>query len=811
MAGEAVSLGSLLKQHRLTAGLSQEALAERSGVSLRAISGLEREPSRAAYPATIKLLADALGLSEDDRVALENTVVRRRRPRAGSEGQPGSVRAAGATPLVTAGEAGALSGLRVEPATILDREAELETLGQFLLGDKVRLLTLTGPAGVGKSRLAAEVDSRTAGHYPQGVYFVDLSTVRDVDLVLPAIAGSLGLPNASGNTLMARLQEYLQNRTLLLVLDSFEYVRSAAGILAELLTTCPNLTLMVTSREPLHLRAEQVFQVAPLALPALHPFPSLPDLARVASVALFVERARAISSEFVLTAEDAPAVAEICVRLDGLPLAIEQAAARISLLSPQMIRDRLVRPLSLLRWAARDVPERQQTLRGAIGWSYDLLDEGERALFRRLSVFVGGFTLEAAEAVGASVPEPAIDVLEAMASLVESSLVTHDGGTEGGRRYYLLESMREYALEQLAINGEDEAARQAHALYMLELAERAAPALEGREQQVWFLVLEQERRNLGSAIRWLLGRGEGTLAMRLATALGNFWWRQGYLVEGNAALREALEKTRDVEPKRRAKALNALAVILISLGEETRARTMFDEVLALARSADDPEEIARALTNFGLLAFETEDYVSGARIFREARAGWAALGNGRGEAMVCCRLGVMMLFAGDLDQGEDLLIQAEQGYRAVGDDRGARPAQAWLGWAAAERGDMPRAVALLGPLLETGALLEDPTLLYLCSFLLICLRGSPWDAGQVARLLGAQESYCNFKGFWLTSWCRSRWAGAISALQRRLSPAAYEGAIVEGRRLSSTQMLWLMHDMVAVLAPASPPAQEKSL
>jgi len=391
----------------------------------------------------------------------------------------------------------------------------------------------------------------------------------------------------------------------------------AASGLAELLAAAPRVTLLVTSREALHLRREQTFHVPPLPLPDPQHLPSLEQLSQIPSVALFVQRAQAIDPDFALTEDNARAIAELCVHLDGLPLAIELAAARTTLLSPQMILERLGQRLSLLRWQARDLPERQQTLRSAIAWSYDLLSPEEQVLFRRLGIFAGSFSLEAAEAIGAGghgagiprdsawVSPTGLDALEGLASLVDKSLVQVQGMEGDTVRYVLLESIRDYALERLAETGELDAAGRIHARYYLDLAELAEPELTGREQRAWFHRLELAHENLRAALRWFSEHGEGELGLRLATALGYFWEARGYMAEGQRQLEEALAAGRSLSFEQVAGLIQAALDGAIQVGppeeapQEPRPHTLLspreEEVLHLVAQGFPNKQIAQEL------------------------------------------------------------------------------------------------------------------------------------------------------------------------------------------------------------------------
>jgi len=683
---------------------------------------------------------------------------------------------------------------RADPVSFLGRTHEVELICQLLVGGTARLLTLTGPAGVGKTRLAHEVANRFGDAFPDGIWFVDLTPLRDPALVPSALARSLGLPDAGPDPLSA----YLHGRETLLILDNFEQVLPAAPLLDGLLGMAPGLRLLVTSRELLRLRAEQTLPVPPLALPDPHHLPPLQHLSQIPSVALFLRRVKMINPGFRLSDENARAVAELCVRLDGLPLAIELAAARTQLLSPQMLLERLERRLSLLHWEAQDLPERQHTLRAAIAWSYDLLSPEEQVLFRRLGVFVGGFTLEAADAIAAEAPNRSIDVLEGLASLVDKSLVQSEEDGEGGHRFRLLESVREFALEQVTTCDEGEVVGLAHVRYFLELAERAAPELVGPRQRAWFLRLEQEHENLRAALRWLWDRGEDELALRLAAALGYFWEIRGYLREGQRALEEALARVPDADPRLLATLLSRLGSLLTWQGETERARVVLEEALALGRALEDIDITARSLSHLGRRAnvvdLSEEGMREATQVLEEALALRQQLGDRRGAANNQTQLAGIALGQRKYEQAEQLWQEALATSREVGDETGATTPLLLLGLAAGEQGETARAVALLRQGLEASSYLQDRRLLLLASNLVVWwLAGDRGDAEQLAMPLGAAEAMSDAIDPVPNGWRKTRTPKAAAALQARLGKVRFESARRAGRSLS----FWQISELVS--------------
>jgi predicted ATPase/DNA-binding SARP family transcriptional activator len=474
------------------------------------------------------------------------------------------------------------------PATaLIGRVAEVAELTALLRRGDLRLLTVSGPGGVGKTRLAIETAQRVAADFADGAVFVALAPLRDAALVVPAIMSALGLPDRSDRLPLAQLCEALRDRELLLLLDNFEHVAAAAGDVAALLAAAPRLHVLVTSRALLRISGEHRFSVPPLSLADPVRLPTLDALAQVESVALFLARARARLPAFQLSAANAHDIATICARLDGLPLAIELAAARAAVLSPKMLLARLDRRLGLLTDGSRDLPERQRTLRATIDWSYRLLDLSEQVLFERLAVFAGGWNLEAAEAVCAAVGSLTIGILDGLQSLIDQHLVQRTGDVAGEPRFAMLETIREYALERLSARGEAPLTQQAHAAYVLALAESAAVAIHGPEQVAWFDRLDEEQANGRVALAWLLESGDLAGALRLAAALHWFWHVRGHFAEGRGWLEQALAAGKAdhgaVAPVLVARAQHAASELAIDQGDFVAALDHAQHSIAIWR------------------------------------------------------------------------------------------------------------------------------------------------------------------------------------------------------------------------------------
>ncbi|MDQ2716955.1 MAG: NB-ARC domain-containing protein, partial [Chloroflexota bacterium] len=448
------------------------------------------------------------------------------------------------------------NNLPAQLSSFVGREQELAAATALLHRDDVRLLTLTGPGGVGKTRLALHIGTSLEQDFASGICFVSLAALDEIELVLPTIAQVLEIKEPNMDAVLGRLQSSLQNKQMLLILDNFEQVVSAAPSITKLLLRCPLLKILITSRTVLHLRGEQEFPVPPLSLPGISKPGELEAFTRSSAIALFCQRAQEVKPDFRLTLANAPAILAICQRLDGLPLALELAAARVKLLPPQALLDRLMQRQSVLTNQVLDVPARHRTLHLTIKWSYDLLNSNEQALFRHLSVFVGGFSLEAVQSVCQALGDGAYDWLDGITSLLDKSLLQQRELPGGEARLFYLETIREFGLECLVEAGEAAAAQQAHARYFCHLAETLEPTLFDAEQGKNFDLLEREHENMRATLRWLTEAGAREEALRLGVALARFWGVRGHVAEGQQWLQSALARSGQLLPPTRARALS---------------------------------------------------------------------------------------------------------------------------------------------------------------------------------------------------------------------------------------------------------------
>jgi len=612
------------------------------------------------------------------------------------------------------------SNLPVELSTFVGREADIEEVARLL--ETSRLITLTGPGGTGKTRLALEVGTKVLLDFADGVFFVPLAPISDPALVVPTIADALGVQEAGGRPVAELLLRHLEGKEVLLILDNFEQVLAAAPLVSDLLSATPGLRALVTSQAVLHLGGEQEYPVAPLALPDLR---NLEVLTSFDSVALFIARAQSVNLGFALTTENAAAVAEICARLDGLPLAIELAAARSKLFAPDALLKRLESRLTVLRGGGADLPMRQQTLRDAIAWSYELLASAERALHRRLGVFVGGFSLAAAEEVAGAMDDDGIDTLEGVAALADRSLLKLASTSGGEPRFFMLETIREFALEELASSGEREDAKRRHAQLFLALAEQAEPHLTGEGQAGWLDRLVLEHDNLRAALRWAVDSGQADLARRLSGAAWRFWHFRGHLSEGRAWLAEAVITPGDASPPSTAKALEGLGGLAYWQRDYASATDAYRQALEICRAEGDDERTANALYNLAFATAATWDTARARLIMDEGLTLFEQAGSVRGVAYARLLLAGADVQEGKWASGRSLLEAAMAGFRDLGDQWGLANSLGLLGRVARAEGRADEAQASYREELERFHSAGD-------------IPGSAMALGSLAALLAEQ-------------------------------------------------------------------------
>lgn len=657
--------GALLRQSRRAAGLTQDALAEQAKLSARGIADIERGARRFPYAETVERLARALGLTGTELANFEATSRRPSAPAAAAHSRdlaPVRLRRVPARNTTT--------NLPAQISSFVDRPRDMAEVRRLLATS--RIATLAGPGGTGKTRLALAIAGEVMdrSEYPDGVWLAELAPVGDALLVPGVVAASVRVTEQSGRAIGDTLREELRSRALLLVLDNCEHVVGACAALVEnLLRNCPGLRVLATSREPLRIPGERVWRVPPLPTPDPRAQVSVDELAKNPAVRLFMERGQAVQSRLALTAETSQAIVGICARLDGLPLAIELAAARSLVLTPDQILNRLDDAFRLLVGGSRTAPDRQQTLRATLDWSYVLLTAAERQRFEQLAVFAGGFDLNGAEAIWSEAGEPGTDALEMLTELVDRSLVMGQSHA-GGVRFQLLEPVRLYAQERLAERGAWESARRRHADYFLELAEQGEEGLKGVDPEAWVARLELEHDNVRAVLRRCLDAGESETVMRFCSALRDFWRQFGHRNEGRRWLEDALALASDVPPRVRGNALQTAAEMAYAVGDFRGAKARFAQAADHWRGLDDRAGLGTVLGFYGRNVVNTAqnpaEYEAGKALMLES----IALNHETGRLWWAARamhlLGVSAWEHAELDLAAATLGEGEAIFRQLG-------------------------------------------------------------------------------------------------------------------------------------------------
>jgi predicted ATPase/DNA-binding XRE family transcriptional regulator len=698
---ERLAFGRLLHQHRSAARLTQEVLAERAGLGVRSIQRLENGGS-APYQDTVRRLIAALELVGEDCATFEAAA-------------KVSMRSRRSAAVLREGNNHTRNLLPSSPTSFIGREREVADVLRLL--SRARLVTLTGPPGIGKSRLATEAATCAVTAFPDGVTFVALASLRDPTLIATAIAAALGVRDTSGRPLRDALVEALQSRQTLLVIDNFEHVIVGAPLLSDLLASCPKLRLLVTSREALQVNGEQLYPVPPLGLPQRGQSPPVEHLARFSAVQLFTERAAAIAPQFRVDESNADTVTEICHQLDGLPLAIEMAASRIRILTPEAILERLGRRFSVLERRTRDAPERHQTMRSAIDWSYELLAIEEQSLLQQLSVFAGGWALAALDAVCQVTEVHPSDarseqlsvrhataqsrtLLPLLESLVVKSLVWQQTD-HGEPRFTMLESIREYAAERLEASGMTAQLCQRHATYYAQVADHEDRHATGPPFTRWLDRVERDQGNVRATLQWFIEQEAADEALGMGSALCEFWARRGDLAEGRERL-DAILAIADAQSatRARAEALIAAASLSCYMGDIAGERAFAKQAEAIWRRLGDRQGVASVLNRLGLTSRELGDYASARALLEESLVMLQELGN-RGEmAVVLDRIGHTALFQGDHETAWSYLQQSLAIRRELENTLGVAYALHNLGLVARDRGDYADAHQLFSDALE---------------------------------------------------------------------------------------------------------------
>ena len=839
------AFGELLRRYRRTAGLTQEELADRAGISADTISNIERGMPHMPRKDTLRLLAQALNLAEQESesfLAVAREAQAHARNERLSRAQPGGI---GAT----------LSPVPMLPTPLVGRERELADAQTVLQTPSIRLLTITGVGGVGKTQFAFALAHAVQPSFADGIHVVYLAPLRDPGLLPAAMAGTLGLHEAGTTSFYDLLLQHLQAKSMLLLLDNFEHLMPAATLISDLLAACAHLKILVTSRSPLHLRGEHEYPLAPLALPSPAETASPVSLAAVPSVELFLQRSRAVRPGFTLDAGNAAAIAAICQRLDGLPLAIELAAARSKMLSPQALLARLDEArLPTLTSGPRDLPARQRTLRDTLAWSYELLPIQARAVFRRLSVFAGGCRLDAVEAVCEPLADTAsepVDIFEMLATLVDHSLLRYlPEYDDANARFLLLEIVREYGWELLNTAGESQATQHAHASWCVDLALRAEEAMRGNER-VPLTRMDEARDNMRAALTWSLNGGDVVLGLRLASAMWSYWSVRGQFSEGRhwltsmldaaakqlpnlddahapgddmaallaktyygigalARLQGDLDVARAVYPKslalreqlgdRRAIShlLSAMGAVEAQAGNTAVALDFLEQSLAIKRELGDQHGIAVALTSLGLLHLQEKHFDQAAAASEECIAVSGALGNSTNLSWGKSILAQVEMQRGNSGLAEKLALESLELRRTLGDRRGTMNSLGILGEIRQRGGDPAGALDLYQQVLDLAV--EIGVLQGILEVLtaVASVYGEMRRYADGVRLIAATTALRNASGLGIQVGPAEQERGILDGLRAALEPAEFAEAWAEGEALTLDEI----QEMVRLSAKA---------
>ncbi len=726
------SFGSCIRQLRSAVDLTREELAEQVGCAVETIRKIERDQRRPSKQMAGRI-ADALGLSGTAREAFFRQARTRSMEQELSTAQPPAPAHNG-------------DALPAPLTSLFGRDTDIAALIAILGRADVRLLTLLGPPGVGKTRLSLAVAQNLAESFRDGVVFVPLAPIAEAGLVVAAIARELSVKEVAEQPLKTTLQYALRTRQLLLVLDNFEQVVDAAPHVVSLLQAAPGLKVLITSRTPLAVGGEQQWPVPPLHVPPTASAAPLAMLAQYPAVALFIDRARTVRPDWAPSDLQLHAIAEICARLDGLPLAIELAAAQTKLFEPAAILVKLSDRLGTLVGKARDAATRQQTLRGAIDWSYELLGAEERVLFAELGVFVSGWTPAAMQAIHERRGTHPDDAVMLLAGLVDHSLVQRVSLSNGEPRFGMLETIREYAIERLISQEQFQIVRERHADYYLALAERVEPELALAQVKEWADRLETEHDNFRAALNWLLEQRAYEKAGRLAAALWQFWETRAYLSEGLGWLEAILAHRDHLPPLVLADVINAAGRLAHNRGEIGRSTTYFEENLSLRRQLGDSRRVGYALNDLGLLLVMDGQSARGVELLQEGLALFRAYDDPAGIADVLLNYGAVVLWCGDAPQAITLLEEGLALFNQVGNRRGCMASMANLGFAYFNQGAYQRSMELMRQSMVLAHQLEDRVAYAYgaLGFGLVMIQ-----SGQVLRgveLIGAGEAWAEAIG-----------------------------------------------------------------